>query len=103
MSALTGSVSTRDESAVYADNEGLAIYLIRTHTCSTHTVVMTRPDFLEKNEIAAGGLPLASACLLISVTLNTVLLLLFTHFFPPSEPVNAPVCAVAHFSCPDTG
>lgn len=46
-------------------------------------MVITRPDFLEKNAIVAGGLPPASSCLLISVTLNVVLLLLFTHFFFP--------------------
>lgn len=56
--------------------EGLAVYSIRTHTYCTHVIV-------------AGGLPLASACLLISVTFNTVLFLLITHYFPPpSELVN---------------
>lgn len=50
---------------------------------------MTRPDFTEKNATVARGLPLASACLLISVTFNTVLSLLVTHFFSPSELVNA--------------
>lgn len=70
--------------------EGLAVYSIRTHTYCTHVVIMTRPDFTEKNVIVAGGLPLASACLLISVTFNTVLFLLITHYFPPppSELVN---------------
>lgn len=84
------------------DNESQTIYLLRAHTCSIHIVMMTRRDFLANNEIVTGGLPLASSCLLISVTLNVVLLLLFTHFFP-FELVNAPVCVVAHFSCPDTG
>lgn len=83
------------------DDEGLKVYLIHTHTHSAHIVMMTKPDFLEKNETVAGGLPLASPCVLIYVTFNMVLHL-FSHFFS-FEVVNAPVCVVAHFSCPDTG
>lgn len=50
---------------------------------------MTRPDFTGKSVIVAEGLPLASACLLISVTFNTVLFLTLCTLFSPSELVNA--------------
>lgn len=70
-------------------------YAKHTHTCRMHTVMITSPDFLEKNENVAEEVPLVSTCLLISVTFNVVP--------PPNELVNAPVCAAGHFSCPDMG
>lgn len=59
-------------------------------------MMITSPDFLEKNENVAEEITLVLTCLLISVTFNVV---------PPrpNEPVNAPVCAAGHFSSPDMG
>lgn len=37
-----------------------------------HTVMITSPDFLEKNENVAEEVPLVLTCLLISVTFNVV-------------------------------
>lgn len=41
-------------------------------TCRMHTVMITSPDFLEKNENVAEEIPLVLTCLLISVTFNVV-------------------------------
>lgn len=63
---------------------------------------MTSSDLTEKNLIVAEGLPLASDCLLISVTFSTALFSPLCTLFSLGAS-QCRVCVAAHFSCPDTG
>lgn len=91
--------------AVNTDNEVVNLNECVAYLYYTHRVLVTRPDFLETNESIALGRPLASTCPhLFQVSgLTQCFSSSFHTLLSLCTIVNAPVCAVAHFSWPDTG